>query len=111
MTFVIHQNASVFKVFGVFDCPEIAFSVSFFLSSALRYAMEPVDLLYSRNIEYRADAFSVSLGYKKGLLDFLIKLANENIVDITTTNFFEFMFLTHPPLDKRIPALMSHIKQ
>ncbi|MBN2899393.1 MAG: M48 family metallopeptidase [Clostridia bacterium] len=74
--------------------------------------MEPVGMVagipltaLSRKAEYRADAFSATVGYNNAMVDALKVLARENFSNLTPHPWMVKMTYSHPPISDRISAL------
>jgi hypothetical protein len=104
-SFIIHQNASVFSIFWIFDRPEVACSISLLLGRVIKQTLNPLVLYRMRSNELRADAFCASLDLGENFVSYL-KYYSTFANIMTATNLYIIMHLTHPPMEKRIPALL-----
>jgi len=58
--------------------------------------------ILSRRKEFQADEFAVKLGYRKKLLDALVKLNNDNLSFPLYDNLYSMFNHSHPPILERI---------
>jgi len=77
--------------------------------------LEPVGILIgvplslmSRKAEFKADAFAASTGYRDAMISALKKLAKENFSNLTPHPMVVLITYSHPPVAKRIEALVEH---
>ena len=61
----------------------------------------------SQSKEYRADAYAKKCGYKKALISALKILSRENYANLTPHPFVVLLRYSHPPVGRRILALMK----
>lgn len=66
---------------------------------------------FSRQAEYRADAFAVKNGYGKELISALKKLAYDDMNDLNPHPFIVAMEYSHPPMHERFEHIEKCIKK
>ncbi|MBU1065357.1 M48 family metallopeptidase [bacterium] len=76
------------------------------LLTMYQFVTAPLQNAYSRANERAADDFTVKLiGNSRNLISGLNKLAEQNLSDRTPHPLVEFLFYSHPSIDKRISRL------
>lgn len=110
LTCLVYQNANLFSVFGEFDSPYVAVAIAKAVANHVMNVFEPLMLDLSRKQETRADKFSGEIGYGNELINYL--KVNSNIPNVLCVHdFYKIMYLTHPPMDERIPNIIKTIDQ
>lgn len=112
---IIQRFAKSIPIIHIFLVPFYAFYIFFGLVILLPMAIlslifviiqggiiTPLDMLFSRSAEYRADKFCSTLGNKKGLLNFLYDIEKG---EKTGGSMFKYFYSTHPRSFKRIKKL------
>ena len=63
----------------------------------------PIRNAFSRNMEEKADEFTLKItGDKEAFISAMKKLADQNLADIKPGKFYEIMLYDHPPISRRI---------
>lgn len=65
----------------------------------------------SRRAEYRADRQAVAEGYGEAMITAFKKLAKENFSNLSPSRLNVILEYSHPPLDKRVEAVMKAIEE
>lgn len=69
----------------------------------------PIQNIISRKFEYEADEFALrSTKNRDAFISTMEKLAKTNLADKTPHRIVEFLFYSHPSIEKRIKAAKSH---
>lgn len=105
---LILQSPGLFTAFGLSG---VHFGFSVILFSIL---FEPISLLlsvplslFSRQAEYKADAFAAKHTRAAWLVSALKVLARENLVNLNPHPFFVLLYYSHPTMHERIQALQA----
>jgi len=79
------------------------------LLTIYQFITAPLMNVYSRSNERAADDFAINMtGNPEPFIAGLNKLAEQNLSDRTPHPFIEFMFYSHPSIEKRIARLQPH---
>lgn len=78
------------------------------LTSPLEIVTDVVFSYLSQKKEYRADGYAKRYGYQKALISALKKLSLENFSNLTPHPIVVALRYSHPPVAKRVSALMKN---
>lgn len=107
-------NSALFADFG-FQPGDLSPVVGFTLFTQL---FEPVSAVLSmllsvlsRRFEFQADAFAIKEGFGPDLRSGLLKMQEENLINLTPDWLYAACEYSHPPLPTRIAALDEQLKK
>lgn len=107
ITSVLYVNS--LSIFGFTNISEIAALPLLFLYLSL-YGLitSPLSNMQSRKYEWEADTYALqTTGNKEAFISAMEKLAAQNLSDKTPNKIIEFLFHSHPSLEKRIEFAKS----
>lgn len=107
ITSVLYVNS--LSIFGFMNISEIAALPLLFLYLSL-YGLitSPLSNMQSRKYEWEADTYALqTTGNKEAFISAMEKLAAQNLSDKTPNKIIEFLFHSHPSLEKRIEFAKS----
>lgn len=92
------------QAFGFSSVSEIAaLPLLFLYLSLFGLITSPVSNILSRKFEWEADTFAIETTRdKEAFISSMEKLADQNLADKTPNKIIEFLFHSHPSIDKRI---------
>ena len=107
ITSVLYLNS--LSYFGFTNISEIAtLPLLFFYLSLYGLITSPLSNMQSRKYEWEADTYALqTTGDKEAFISAMEKLAAQNLSDKTPNKIIEFLFHSHPSLEKRIEFAKS----
>ena len=102
LTSLAYSNS--LNTFGFNSVSEIAaLPLLFIYLSLFGLITSPISNILSRKFEWEADTFAIETTRDKGaFISAMEKLADQNLADKTPNKIIEFLFHSHPSIDKRI---------
>jgi len=102
LTSLAYSNS--LNTFGFNSVSEIAaLPLLFIYLSLFGLITSPISNILSRKFEWEADTFAIETTRDKGaFISAMEKLADQNLADKTPDKIIEFLFHSHPSIDKRI---------
>ena len=102
LTSLAYSNS--LNTFGFNSVSEIAaLPLLFIYLSLFGLITSPISNILSRKFEWEADTFALETTRDKGaFISAMEKLADQNLADKTPNKIIEFLFHSHPSIDKRI---------
>lgn len=102
LTSLAYSNS--LPAFGFSSVSEIAaLPLLFLYLSLFGLITSPVSNILSRKFEWEADTFAIETTRdKEAFISSMEKLADQNLADKTPNKIIEFLFHSHPSIDKRI---------
>lgn len=96
--------SSVAGKFGSHGISDVAlFPFIYVVFSVCNFLLTPIQNAYSRKMEIEADKYALDMTKKKdAFISTMDKLGNLNLSDPSPAPWVEFIFYSHPPLQKRI---------
>ncbi len=104
------QWQALFAAFG-FEAasPHALLALLAFCAGPFAFLLTPLASLWSRRHEYEADRFAVeAMDSADGMKAALLRLARENLANLTPHPLYSFFHYSHPALSERIAALEAH---
>lgn len=101
--FGILENPLIYEAFGFTTEPiAAALPISEILTSSVMGVLQPFKMMFSQYQEYRADAYSASLGpnMSKGLIKYFVQRTQ-----VFTSSLGAYIYMSHPSAIDRIIAL------
>jgi len=102
LTSLAYSNS--LNTFGFNSVSEIAaLPLLFIYLSLFGLITSPISNILSRKFEWEADTFAIETTRdRKAFISAMEKLADQNLADKTPNKIIEFLFHSHPSIDKRI---------
>jgi len=81
----------------------LSIAMSDVINTSLKAFIDPLLLMDSRRVEYRADRHAVEMGYGQAIYEYLAMNAQNG--EATVPLMYKAAFSTHPPKDERLDAI------
>jgi len=95
----------LYSELGVAPIAGVKIALILILFPLISFVWMPIISLFSRDHEYKADAYGSSVGGKEKLISALLKLVSENRSFPLSHPLFVFFYYSHPPIVQRVQKL------
>lgn len=95
----------LYSELGVAPIAGVKIALILILFPLISFVWMPIISLFSRDHEYKADAYGSSVGGKEELVSALLKLVSENRSFPLSHPLFVFFYYSHPPIVQRVQKL------
>ena len=95
----------LYSELGVAPIAGVKIALILILFPLISFVWMPIISLFSRDHEYKADAYGSSVGGKEELISALLKLVSENRSFPLSHPLFVFFYYSHPPIVQRVQKL------